>query len=200
VGQSGGGNRVRSTLRALSEEEIAQFHERTLHILATVGMRVDTSQGRDILRDAGADVDDDTRIVRFPASLVEESLKQVPRELTLGGRRPGWSHPMPAERPTLVVSGEAPLVLDRSTGEIRPAVHDDWVEGLHLVDALDEIQDKGAAGEQKTGLASAPVNLGDTRYTSTTETNDGDSIEQDKIEELSGGRTGRLSWEELTRQ
>ena len=46
---------------------------------------------------------------------------------------------MPADRPTLVVSGEAPFVLDRSTGEIRTAVHEDWVEGLHLTDALDEI-------------------------------------------------------------
>lgn len=69
-----------------------------------------------------------------------------------------------------------------------------------VVDELDEINDVGAAGEQKNGLASAPVNLGDTRYTSTTETNDGDSIEQDKIEDLTGGRTGRLSWEELIRQ
>lgn len=69
-----------------------------------------------------------------------------------------------------------------------------------VVDADDEIDEVGAAGEQKSGLASAPVNLGDTRYTSTTETIDGVSIEQDKIEDLSSDRTGRLSWEELIRQ
>ena len=139
VGHPEGGNRVRSTFRVLSEEEGAQLHERTLHILATVGMRVDTSQGRDILRDAGADVDDDTRIVRFPATLVEQSLAQAPRELTLGGRRPGWSHPTGSDRTALVGSGEAPFVRDRVTGETREAVHADWVQGLVLNDALDDV-------------------------------------------------------------
>ena len=57
---------MRTTFEVLSHEERAQIHERTLHILATIGMRVDTSLGRDILRDAGAVVDDSTRIVRFP--------------------------------------------------------------------------------------------------------------------------------------
>jgi len=130
---------VKIAFEVLSQEERAQIHERTLHILATVGMRVDTSQGRDILRDAGADVDDTTGIVRFPAALVEQSLKEAPRELTLGARRSGWSHPMPADRTALVESGEAPFVRDRATGEVRPAVHEDWVQGLLLNDALDDI-------------------------------------------------------------
>ena len=130
---------MKSAFEVLSQDERAQIHERTLHILATVGMRVDTTLGRDILRDAGADVDDGTGIVRFPSALVEQSLKQAPREFTLGARRPGWSHPMPADRTTLVESGEAPFVLDRSTGEVRPAVHDDWLQGTHLADALDEV-------------------------------------------------------------
>jgi len=130
---------VKSAFEVLSQEERDQIHERTLHILATAGMRVDTTLGRDILRDAGADVDDGTGIVRFPMALVEQSLKQAPREFTLGARRPGWSHPMPAERPTLVVSGEAPFTLDRSTDEFRAAVHTDWAEGLKLIDALDDI-------------------------------------------------------------
>ena len=130
---------MRAAFEVLSQEERDRIHERTLHILATVGMRVDTSQGRDILRDAGADVDDSTRIVRFPATLVEQSLKEAPRGLTLGGRRPGWSHPMCSGQTTLVESGEAPFVRDRATGEVRDAVHEDWIQGLRLNDALDEI-------------------------------------------------------------
>ena len=63
----------------LSADERTQIHERTLHVLATAGMRVDTDQGREILRAAGAQVDEGTRIIRFPAKLVEESLALAPR-------------------------------------------------------------------------------------------------------------------------
>jgi len=130
---------VKSAFEVLSQDERAQIHERTLHILATIGMRVDTPQGRDILRDAGADVDDDTGIVRFPAGLVERSLQAAPRELTLGARRPGWNHPMRSGRTTLAGSGEALFVRDRTTGEIRAAMYEDWVQGMLLNDALDDI-------------------------------------------------------------
>ena len=133
------GDDVKTTFEVLSQEEKERIHERTLHILATVGMRVDTSQGRDILREAGAEVDDATRVVRFPTALVEESLKLAQQELALGGRRPGWSHPMFSGRTTLLLDGEAPFVLDRETGEVRASVYDDWVQGTLLADALDEI-------------------------------------------------------------
>ena len=62
---------MRTVFEVLSEDERGQIHERTLHVLATTGMRVDTAQGRDILRDAGAQVDDDSHIVRFPGFTLE---------------------------------------------------------------------------------------------------------------------------------
>jgi trimethylamine--corrinoid protein Co-methyltransferase len=77
-------------LQVLSEEERAQVHKRTLNILAKTGLRVDTAWGRQILKDAGAEVDESTNIVRFPRALVEEALCTAPKEFTLGARRPGW--------------------------------------------------------------------------------------------------------------
>ncbi|MGD9049793.1 MAG: trimethylamine methyltransferase family protein [Anaerolineae bacterium] len=53
---------MRTTLQVLSEEEQAQIHERTLRVLANTGVRVDTAQGRRILREAGAEVDENTNI------------------------------------------------------------------------------------------------------------------------------------------
>ena len=54
------------------------------------GFRVKTDRDADYLKDAGADVDENTRIVRFPRKLVEESLTAAPKKFTLGARRPGW--------------------------------------------------------------------------------------------------------------
>jgi trimethylamine:corrinoid methyltransferase-like protein len=61
---------VKTRIEVLSPDERAQVHERSLQVLEKVGMRVDTAQGRRILKDAGARVDDATRIVRFPPALV----------------------------------------------------------------------------------------------------------------------------------
>ena len=64
---------------------------------------------------------------------------------------------------------------------------------------LDEISGEAAAGHKVRGLPSSPVTLGTKRYTSTTESIDGASIEVDDIEKIPGIDTGRLSWEELAR-
>jgi trimethylamine---corrinoid protein Co-methyltransferase len=130
---------VKTRIEVLSPDERAQVHERSLHVLEKVGMRVDTAEGRHILKDAGALVDDATRIVRFPPALVEELLALVPQQYSLGGRRPGWEFPLNAGEATLCLDGGPTLVLDRHSGERRPATHADWLEAIRLSDAIDEI-------------------------------------------------------------
>ena len=61
-------------------------HLRSLRIRV---IRVETPLGRKILREAGATVDDGTKLVKFPRALVESSLKSICRDFTLSARRPG---------------------------------------------------------------------------------------------------------------
>ena len=126
-------------LRVLSDDEKTQIHERTLKILANTGVQVKTKKGRKILKDAGADVDENTMIVRFPNKLVEESIRLAPKEFTLGARRPGWDLPMNEGECTLLADGEGTSVIDRKTGKHRPSTYSDWLEATRLTDALDEI-------------------------------------------------------------
>ena len=128
-----------TTLEVLTNDQRAQVHERTLHVLEHAGMRVDSDEGRRILRDAGARVDEATRIVRFPPELVEHALAAAPRSFALGGRRPGWGLPMNVGESSLCLDGGPTLVLDRQTGERRRSTHDDWLEATRLCDALEEI-------------------------------------------------------------
>ena len=130
---------MRTFLQVLSEDERTQIHERSLDVLARVGMRVDTAEGRRALAAAGAEVDEATRIVRFPPALVTEALRLAPKRFALGARRPGWSIPMNAGQAALVMSGEATHVLDAATGELRPSTRADWLEATRLIDAIDEI-------------------------------------------------------------
>jgi len=130
---------METDLRVLSENEIAQIHERTLSILATTGVRVDTARGRRILKKAGAEVNASTNIVRFPRNMVEDCLKQAPRQVTLGGRRPNWDLALNANRCSLVADGGASYAIDELTGERREANFQDWLDATRMIDGLDEV-------------------------------------------------------------
>jgi trimethylamine--corrinoid protein Co-methyltransferase len=130
---------MRTTVRVLSDDDLAAVHERTFSILETTGVRVDSEIARGILAEAGARVDEATRVVRFPRALVERSLALAPRHFTLGGRRAGWSVAMNEDRCSLVGDGETVHVVDRATGLRRPGTHADWVEVTRLLDAADEV-------------------------------------------------------------
>jgi len=130
---------MKSSLQVLSDEERAEVHERSLRLLSQVGMRVETAHGRHLLRQAGAEVDEDHHLVRFPRSLVESCLQAAPKRFSLGARRPGWELAMNAGECTLLIDGEAVFALDGTSLQRRPATEQDWLEATCLIDALDEI-------------------------------------------------------------
>ncbi|MFC2029957.1 trimethylamine methyltransferase family protein [Chloroflexota bacterium] len=130
---------MQTLLQVLSEEERHQVHERTLRVLAKSGVRVDTAEGRELLAGAGAEVDENASIVRFPRALVEESLRVATKQFSLGARRPGWSLEMNGGECTLLADGEAVFALDSETGRRRAGTTQDMVNGTRLIDALDEV-------------------------------------------------------------
>jgi len=129
---------VKTLLQVLSEDQRAQVHERSLSVLSRTGVRVDTAKGRAILEEAGAEVDKSSCIVRFPRTLVEDSLRSAPKDFALGARRPGWDQRMNSGDCTLLIDGKAIFALDRETGERRPGTFNDWLCATRLTDALDE--------------------------------------------------------------
>jgi len=130
---------MQTRLQVLSEEEQSQVHERSLKILARTGVRMDTAGGRRILNAAGAQVDESTRIARIPQHLIEQTLALVPKNFTLGARRPGWDLPLNTGECNLLLDGEGTSVLDRKSGKHRDSTFHDWLEATRLADALDDI-------------------------------------------------------------
>ena len=146
---------METLLKVLAEDEKAQIHERTLKIMAETGLQVNTEKGRKYLKDTGVDVDENTKIVRFPRSMVEESLKLAPKDFTLGARRPGWNLKMNSGDCALIVDGEGISVIDRLTGEHRPTTFKDCLEATRLIDALDEVGvfwDMAERGDQEESI------------------------------------------------
>ena len=130
---------MKTSVQVLSQDERHRVHEESLNFLEKTGVRIETPLGRRILRDAGAQVDDINKIVKFPRALVESSLELVTRDFFLGSRRPIPDLTMNGGGSTLCLDGGGTMVLDSSTGQRRPATYDDWEKITRLADALDEI-------------------------------------------------------------
>jgi len=126
-------------LQVLSEGERLEVHARTLKLLKTTGIRLESREGRRILQEAGASVDEGSLRARLPETLVETALKACLKDFTLGGRRPGWSLRMNHGDCTLCADGTAVHVLDLQADTRRPGTRRDWEEATHLIDALDEV-------------------------------------------------------------
>lgn len=130
---------MRAQVQVLSTDECAKVHEHSLNLLTDTGMRVASEQARGLLKKSGAQVDQNSQVVKLPVALVEESLKVATRKFKLGGRRVDWDLDMNIGECSLLADGGAVSVLDWESGEIRPGTFDDWLDATHLIDALDEI-------------------------------------------------------------
>ncbi len=64
-------------IRFLSPEEMQRIHEAAKHILERVGIKVESAVAREYLAGAGCLVDNDSCLVRFPESLVEENVARM---------------------------------------------------------------------------------------------------------------------------
>ena len=72
----------------LSQEQLDTIHEASLKILKDIGMEFMSADARDRLRKVGADVNEDTHMVRFDPAMVEESIQTAPSMFTLHARNP----------------------------------------------------------------------------------------------------------------
>jgi trimethylamine:corrinoid methyltransferase-like protein len=72
-------------LRFLTENEESLIYEKCLHILSRKGVKIDYPNALDILKKAGAEVDEKAKNVRFSRDQIEEALRTVPRGFTVKG-------------------------------------------------------------------------------------------------------------------
>src|SRR5271157_3703711 len=70
-------------LKVFSDDQVAAIHETALQMLETQGMKVLSADARVRYRNAGAEADEGTLIVRLGRDLVASSLASAPRDVTL---------------------------------------------------------------------------------------------------------------------
>lgn len=127
-------------LRVLTNEEIQTIHKTTLEILEQVGVTTDSSYILQLFADGGADVEKKEKRIRFPAKLIEESLKKAPETVKLCGRDPGKDILLEEGKVYFGFGGTpTPYFRDTATGKIKRPTKEDVAKTTKLGNALPNI-------------------------------------------------------------
>jgi trimethylamine--corrinoid protein Co-methyltransferase len=132
---------IRPKVTVLSPGQIEQIHAAALHILATVGVRVDAPQARQVFIQAGAQTDDDER-VRLPAELIDWALKAAPSRVEIYDRRGDRAFSLGASgnqapQTRFGIGVTSLYYQDPETDDVTPFARQHMEKMVRLGDALD---------------------------------------------------------------
>jgi len=129
-------------IEVLSADQVETIHLASMDLLENQGMRVLHDGARDLLARAGADVDNDSRMVRFDRGLVLEYVAKAPAEFTLHARNPAKNFRLGGRHLAFTSVGGPAYCNDLDRGR-RRGRFEDACDYLRLVQSLDIIHQEG---------------------------------------------------------
>jgi trimethylamine--corrinoid protein Co-methyltransferase len=136
---------MRPQFRILSDDLIEKIIAEGFELLMNPGVRVHNSEALELLAEAGADVDFESRIAYIPRDIVEQALETAPSEFDL--------YDLDGE-PAVHYGGDTVqfdpgsagiTVLDSETQQQRPPVTADFVKFVKLVETLPQLDAQSTA-------------------------------------------------------
>ncbi len=118
-------------LELVSEDQLESIHQASLKILSDIGMEFMSADARLRLKNVGADVDEDTHMVRFDPAMVEELIKTASPHFRLHARNPDKSLEIGGNYITNGSVSSPPNVSDMDNGR-RPGTTADFQNLLRL--------------------------------------------------------------------
>jgi len=124
-------------LRYITKEQVESIHAATLEVLERVGMSSESERIMEAFKEAGAEVDFKSKLIRIPQHLVEEAIRKAPKEIILCGRNPKHDILLEDSRIYFGLGGTpTPYILDIETGKFRRPAKQDFADATRLGDAL----------------------------------------------------------------
>lgn len=122
--------------QVLSNEEIDRIHRDSIRILEEVGVKVPLEQALTLLEAAGAAVDWDSQTALISEAMVDEALRNAPKEFTLGARNPAFDFHMPSAATTLNMDGAGVNAIDFDTGKRRSGTMKDLADAGRIFEEI----------------------------------------------------------------
>ena len=137
-----------------SDDEVQSIHNASLRVLEELGVKVLLPAGRDALKKAGADVDEDTWMVKVDRGLVEQAIASAPSTFDVTARNPDRSITYGDGHVVFAPGSGCPNISDADRGR-RPGSHADYIETCKLHQSFDVIHQLGPSIEPQD----VPLNL-----------------------------------------
>ncbi len=135
------------SLKFLSDSEIKQIHESSLAILAKTGVMIHHDRILSRMAAAGATINREKKIARFPESLIMDSIRRAARPYTIYGRDPKRVARFGQGDFVMMSSPGQYSWFDLDTSKRRPAAIEDARAAITLADALENITIVGAMAQ-----------------------------------------------------
>lgn len=123
----------------LSDSEINQIHEATIHILESCGVKVHNQDMLSCLEEKGLNVDNDSHVVKFSRASIEDALSTVPSIIDIFNRDGEYAFTLGDGTPRIAAGHNAVFWLDSESGETRPSRVSDIELFARICDNLENI-------------------------------------------------------------
>src|ERR1700733_10848789 len=133
-------------MRVFSDDQVAAIHDAALVILETQGMKVLSADARVLYRNAGAEVDEATLMVRLNRELVSASLATAPHDITLHAVDPERHVPLSNGCVAFAPTSGPPNIMDTAGGR-RAGTLEDFCNLIKLCQNFEVIHVLGGATE-----------------------------------------------------
>ncbi len=131
------------TFQFMSNDDLQSIHEATLIVLEQTGVKVFNGSAIELLREAGCTIDENR--VRFPSSLVEESIGKVSSTFDMFTHTGDKSWTIGSDKVIYNPASSAVFFKDPVTREIRKGTSGDIKKIMYLVESLEHIEFQSTA-------------------------------------------------------
>ncbi len=128
--------RTNHKVQSLSDEQLEQMQEATLHVMENVGVKFPSERALAVFAEHGALVDTETQIVKLPRDLVREAMATVPRYFNVGARDPACDFHLEDGVTYFCTDGCGVETIDFETRERRASCKADVGRMAHVADYL----------------------------------------------------------------
>ena len=128
-----------SLYKPLSDADVKKISDSVFEILSKSGVAVYSPTALKAFKQAGADVDEDNKIVRLSKDIVEDAIDSNPSSVTLYSRDEEYDCILERNKVHYGTGGTAIYVLDPDTGERRNSLTEDVILNAKMVEALENI-------------------------------------------------------------
>jgi len=135
----------------LNDEQVETIIQTALEVLASQGMRFLEPGSRDLMRKAGADVDEAEEIVRFDPAMVREKLSLAPATFELRARNPARDLKVGGNNILFASVGGPAFCSDLDNGR-RPGTYAEMCDYFRVVQSLNIIHQEGGGAFEAMDL------------------------------------------------